>query len=81
MAKYSEWQSLNTTMPPNNVWVEVIGPSLMLGSPKHFLAIAKHWPEYSPLNPWRDRTNSALSDNGWVPTHWRHLQPVPDVGL
>lgn len=74
----AEWQPIASA--PNETWVEVIGNCRMVGKPRHFLAIAKRMVKYRPLNPWRDRQLAALDDHGWTPTHWRALQPVPDVG-
>jgi len=71
-----EWQLIDTA--PRNVWVEVTGDSGMR-SPPHFLALAIHDANHRPLSPWRDVQRGALSDHGWVPTHWRPAGAFPNV--
>lgn len=63
---------------PAEQWLEVCGDSQMT-SPPHFIAVAMKMMEYRPLDPWRDVTQSALSDNGWKPVFWRKLQPIPNL--
>lgn len=68
-----EWHPIETAPP--NVWVEVCGNSGY--GDRKFLAVAIHDSKYRPRDPWQDVTMTGLSENGWVPTHWRPRSSFP----
>ncbi len=51
--------------PPHNLFI--------ITGHNRFIITGKYEPHYQPINPWRDCEGTALSDNGWIPTHWAPL--------
>lgn len=74
------WISLNDREPPEGDLVMVTGPSGNVINRK-FLTLAYFDELYRPrLNNkprWLDVTNTALSDHGFMPTHWAELVELP----
>jgi len=68
----SAWISVATRLPPRGECVLVRGVSNTVRTPYFFL-VAYYDDLYRPNNPWRTFDNDALSDQGLVPTVWRHI--------
>ena len=69
------WIAISDEMPPDEQFVLLRGDSGCITAPE-FIILGRTYFECRPTLPdgrirWLDCTNEALSDNCWVPTHWR----------
>lgn len=68
------WIAINQIIPPRNKELLFTGNSGYRGI-ERFIVNGKYDPEYRPLSPYLDATNTCLEDAGWVPTHWAFIKP------
>lgn len=71
-----DWISVKDRLPPRRRRIMVTGRS---GYATPFLCLAIYDPEDRPLAPWRDVADDALSDMGWIPTHWAEPIELPRI--
>lgn len=71
------WVSIEQSEPPRNVLVIITGDSGYVTHCK-FLTLAYIDDAYRPRHGgpprWLNVQNNELTDYGWTPTHWRHIE-------
>jgi hypothetical protein len=69
------WMFIDNADPrfvaPHNKWMEVCGDSGYVGQ-RWFIINAIY-----ERGDWYDCTGTRLSENGWLPTHYRRMSSVP----